>query len=207
MSGSSSSSDFDSDDFTDQNILSLNRQNRNVLNDDRIDLLRLSKTFPDETIFHHFSKNLKADHVSPTWTCFPEYPFTLGLKYPFSDLILNFFLTTKLCFPQLMPMGWRLLHTLDQLNHHFGLDIGIPEISLMYQLRTHGSSRFVLQRRSGAPILVSRITFNEDEWRNRFFFVKRSSIPHGEILPLKWLPNLSHSSQKKKIAEKESALY
>ncbi|KAL8265414.1 hypothetical protein R6Q59_023544 [Mikania micrantha] len=86
-----------------------------------------------------------------------------------------------------MPMGWRLLHTLDQLNHHFGLEIGIPEISLMYQLRTHGSSHFVLQRRSGAPILVPGITFNEDEWRNRFFFVKRNSIPHGEILPFKWV--------------------
>ncbi|KAL8255338.1 hypothetical protein R6Q59_033559 [Mikania micrantha] len=66
-------------------------------------------------------------------------------------------------------------------------EIGIPEIALMYQLRTHGSSRFALQRRSGAPVLVPGVTLNEDEWRNRFFFVKRSSIPDGELLPLKWV--------------------
>ncbi|KAL8255235.1 hypothetical protein R6Q59_033456 [Mikania micrantha] len=86
-----------------------------------------------------------------------------------------------------MPMGWRLFYTLDQLNQHFGLEIGVPEIALMYQLRTHGSSRFVLQRRSGAPILVPGITLNENEYRNRFFFVKRRSIPSGELLPLKWV--------------------
>ncbi|KAL8199657.1 hypothetical protein R6Q57_013225 [Mikania cordata] len=87
-----------------------------------------------------------------------------------------------------MPMGWRLIYTLDQLNQHFGLEIGVLEIALMYQLRTHGSSRFVLQRRSG---LIPGITLNEYEWRNRFFFVKRRSIPNGELFSLKWVEKAS----------------
>lgn len=111
----------------------------------------------------------------------------LGLTYPFPPLITEFFKTSRLCYPQLSPMGWRLLFTLHRLNQHYGLNIGIPEISMIHQLRTHGFSRFVLQRRPGAPVLVPGITFNEKEWRNRFFFVKRSSIPNGESLPIKWV--------------------
>ncbi|KAL8218000.1 hypothetical protein R6Q57_021373 [Mikania cordata] len=67
-------------------------------------------------------------------------------------------------------MGWRFLYTLDQLNQHIGLEISVPEIALIYQLRTHGSSCFVLQRRSGAPIVVLASKFEsivvEEESRN-----------------------------------------
>ncbi|KAL8208836.1 hypothetical protein R6Q57_008248 [Mikania cordata] len=88
-----------------------------------------------------------------------------------------------------MPMGWRLLVTLHRLNQKYGLRIGVLEISFVYQLRTHGYSRFLLQRISGAPVLVHGITMNNEEWRNKFFFVKRSSIsgrvPRFESLAVK----------------------
>lgn len=118
--------------FQDLGILSFNDQNTNIFDDSKIELLELSKRFPANIVFHVFDPLLKADHVSETWVCFPEYPFTLGLSYPFPDLILDFFKLTGLSFPQLMPMASRLLFTIDWLNHNFGLDIDLPELSLFY---------------------------------------------------------------------------
>ncbi|KAL8199461.1 hypothetical protein R6Q57_013029 [Mikania cordata] len=79
---------------------------------------KLSQAFPKETIFRRFDPALKADHSSPTWICFLGYPFSLGLSFPFPFLLrfLSFFLITRLCYLQLMPMGWRLLVSLHRLN-------------------------------------------------------------------------------------------
>ena len=186
VNGNTSSSD-DNSNFRDLGILPFDDQNTNVFDESHIQLLKLSKSFPDNAVFHHYDPLLKADHASDKWVCFPEYPFTLGLRNPFPDLIMDFFELTGLCFPQLMPMAWRLLFTIDRLNHNFGVNIGLPGLSLVYQLRTHGHSRFVLQRRSDRVALVPNVTMNENERRNKFFFVKRSSIPGGSLLPVSWV--------------------
>ncbi|KAC9540714.1 hypothetical protein E3N88_45661 [Mikania micrantha] len=185
MSNSISSSE--ASDFIDQKVLPYTDQNACIFDDDHIEVMQVSQAFPEETVFRRYNPALKADHSSSKWVCFPEYPFSLGLSFLFPTLISEFFRITRLCYPQLMPMGWRLLVTLHRLNHRFGLKIGVPEISSVYQLRTHGYSRFLLQRRTGAPLLVHGITMNEDEWRDKFFFVKRSSIPRGISLPVNWL--------------------
>ncbi|KAD7477442.1 hypothetical protein E3N88_00580 [Mikania micrantha] len=178
MSNSISS---EASDFVDQNVLPYTDQNACIFDDDHIEVMQSSRAFSEETVFRRYDPALKADHSSNKWVCFPEYPFSLGLSFPFPTLISEFFRITRLCYPQLMPMDWRLLVTLHKLNHKYGLNIGVAEISSSYQLRTHGYSRFLLHRRPGAPILVHGVTMNEEEWRDKFFFVKRSSIP-GEFL-------------------------
>ena len=69
---------FDDDsDFWDLGILPFDDQNTNVFDDSQIKLLK--KSFPENAVFHAFDPLIKADHVSDTCICFPEYPFTLGL--------------------------------------------------------------------------------------------------------------------------------
>ncbi|KAD3336742.1 hypothetical protein E3N88_32261 [Mikania micrantha] len=184
---SHSSSPSEASQFLDQNILPCTGQNACTFDDDHIKVMQLSQAFPEETVFLRYDPALKADHSSSKWVCFPEYPFSLGLSFPFPTLISEFFRITRLCYPQLMPMSWRLLITLHKLNHKYGFKIGVAKISSSYQLRTHGYSRFLLQRRTNSPLLVHGITMNEDEWRDKFFFVKRSSIPRGISLPVSWL--------------------
>ena len=174
-------------DFTDLEILEHDPKNDNALDDSQLDISKSGNRFPSSVIFLDFDPTLKSDRVSKTWVCFPEYPFNLGLSYPFPPLITEFFKITKLCFPQLMPMGWRLLISLISLNQKYGLNIGIPEIAYVYILRTHGSSRFVFHRKSDKKALIVTLSLTEPEWRSRFFFVKRSSIPDGESLPIPWV--------------------
>ena len=54
--------------------------------------------FPEGTEIRPYDPKVKSDLISPTWIAFPEYPFTLGLKYSFSGLIAEFFETTKISY-------------------------------------------------------------------------------------------------------------
>jgi hypothetical protein len=121
--------------------------------------------------------HVRSDFISATWVCFLAYPFTIGFKYPFPAFVSTFFETTGLSYAQAMSVVWRILHVLNHLVEDLGLDIRIFDLATLYNLRTYGSSRYVLQliRKDVCPVL--KATKNEDSWKNKFFFVRRESIP------------------------------
>ncbi|KAJ0780691.1 hypothetical protein HanPI659440_Chr06g0240581 [Helianthus annuus] len=120
------------------------------------------------------------------WLCFLAFPFTLGLRFLFSDFIMDFFCTTGLSFSQIMPMVWRVLVILDRIKNNHLPDLCVNDLPVVYRLRSHRSSRFLLYSTSKNPLIL-RATQNEEEWKTKFFFVKRSSIPGGKSFPVKWL--------------------
>ncbi|KAD4586065.1 hypothetical protein E3N88_23666 [Mikania micrantha] len=75
---SHSSSPSEASDFFDQNILPCTDQNACTFDDDHVEVMQLSRAFPEETIFRRYDPALKADHSSTKWVCFPEYSFSLG---------------------------------------------------------------------------------------------------------------------------------
>jgi hypothetical protein len=85
-----------------------------------------------------------------------------------------------------MPVVWRILYVLNHLVEDHSLDIRNFDLATLYNLRTHNSSRFVLQliRKDVYPVL--KATKNEDSWKNNFFFVRKESIPGGPDLPPRW---------------------
>ena len=99
---------------------------------------------------------LKADLISPNWIAFPEYPFTLGLKYPFPGIISEFYKVTGLSFIQAMPIIWRVLYWINQLNQSKKLNIGVEEVASFYDLSTYGSCRFLFKVKPGHNHLVLR---------------------------------------------------
>lgn len=44
-----------------------------------------------------------------------------------------------------MPIVWRILFWIDKLNQSKDLDIGLAELSHMYDLATFGNSHFLLR--------------------------------------------------------------
>ncbi|MFS7978357.1 putative mRNA splicing factor SYF2 [Helianthus anomalus] len=59
-------------------------------------------------------------------------------------------------------------------------------LPIAYHLQSRGFSRFLLFSTS-KDHLILKASKNEDEWRRKFFFVKRDSIVKGVNLPMKWL--------------------
>jgi hypothetical protein len=86
-----------------------------------------------------------------------------------------------------MPMVWKILANVDLLNEASGLDIGLPELAYMYNIRSHGSCRYLFQIKSSQMHPVLKAPQNETDWKGKFFFVKRSSIPDAASLPHKWV--------------------
>ncbi|MFS7955567.1 hypothetical protein Hanom_Chr07g00644171 [Helianthus anomalus] len=85
-----------------------------------------------------------------------------------------------------MSMLWRVLFTLEQIIEHESIDIVLSELSHMYNLVSHGSHRFLFKHKPQQPHPLLKVTKNNTNWRNQFFFVRRDSIPNGNHLPKKW---------------------
>ncbi|KAM0064629.1 hypothetical protein Hdeb2414_s0003g00105241 [Helianthus debilis subsp. tardiflorus] len=96
--------------------------------------------FPDGTIFRPFDSSTKSDCVSDTWVTFLASPFQIGFTYPFPVLTQGFLTLTGLCYIQAMPMVWRVLYTLEHIIEQEGIDIGMSELSQLYNLVSHGST-------------------------------------------------------------------
>ncbi|KAJ0726042.1 hypothetical protein HanPI659440_Chr12g0465761 [Helianthus annuus] len=148
--------------------------------------LKTSGIFPEGTVFRPFDREIRSDMVSNEWLCFNAFPFTLGLRFPFPDFITEFFHITKISFSQTMPMLWRVLLVLDRIKNAHISERSVHGLPLAYWLRCHGSCRFLFYSTSSDPLIL-RATRNEEEWKSKFFFVKRSSIPNGAEYPVKWL--------------------
>ncbi|MFS7920841.1 hypothetical protein Hanom_Chr03g00229501 [Helianthus anomalus] len=118
--------------------------------------------------------------------CFLAYHFSIGIWYPFPTFISRFFELAGLSYAQTMPMVWRVLVTLDQIKSRHIPDLCIEDLPIAYRLRSHGSSIFLLFSSSKDPLIL-KASKNKDEWRRKFFFVKRDSIVKGVDLPMKWL--------------------
>ncbi|MFS7945179.1 hypothetical protein Hanom_Chr06g00521121 [Helianthus anomalus] len=181
----SSSGDF-APTFTTQNLLKNPEQE--ICSFDNVDIaaLRSSGDFPDGVIFQPFDRDLRSDVPSSEWICFLAFPFTLGLRFPFSDFITKFFRTTGLSFSQTMPMVWRVLIVLDRIKKNHIPDLCVNDIPIVYRIRSHGSIRFLFYSTSN-NLLILKATRNEEKWKNKIFFVKRDYIPDGDSFPVKWL--------------------
>ena len=86
-----------------------------------------------------------------------------------------------------MPVIWRILYWIDFLNEKNEMKIGVNELASVYDLKTHGSSRFLFKLKTGRNRLVLKSKQNDGPWKEQFFFVKRKSIPNGEELLAEWI--------------------
>ena len=83
-------------------------------------------------------------------------------------------------------MIWRVLYTLERIIEQEGIDLGMAELAEMYDLTTFGSCRYLLKRKAGEDHPVLKVTKNDTNWKRRFFFVRRDTIPDGKDLPKEW---------------------
>ena len=85
-----------------------------------------------------------------------------------------------------MPMIWRVLYTFERIIEQEGIDLGMAELAALYDLTTFGSHRYLLKRKAGEDHPVLKVTKNDTNWKRRFFFVRRDSLPNGNDLPKEW---------------------
>ncbi|MFS7911723.1 hypothetical protein Hanom_Chr02g00121461 [Helianthus anomalus] len=182
----SCSSDDSPPTFTPQNLLQYPKKEVCTFDNAYLSALCSSGIFQDGIVFRPYDQDLRSDASSREWLCFLAFPFTLGLRFPLSDFIMDFFRTTGLSFSQTMPMLWQVLVVLDRIKNTHVPKLYVNDLPIVYRLRSHGSSRFLFYSTTNNP-LVLRATRNKEIWETKFFFVKRSLIPCGENFLVEWL--------------------
>ncbi|KAF5777074.1 hypothetical protein HanXRQr2_Chr12g0531381 [Helianthus annuus] len=147
---------------------------------------RIRHCFPADAVFKSLTSTALSDFVSDTWVIFPATPFTIGYSYPFPAFTQSFFSLTGISYIQAMPMIWRVLYTFERIIEQEGIDLGMAELAELYDLTTFGSHRYLLKRKAGEDHPVLKVTKNDTNWKRRFFFVRRDSLPDGNDLPKEW---------------------
>ncbi|MFS7952636.1 hypothetical protein Hanom_Chr07g00609201 [Helianthus anomalus] len=153
---------------------------------------------------------MKSDCIFDTWFIFPATPFLIGFFYHFHAFTQSFFTLTGMCYIQAMPMMWIVLHTLENIIEQEDVELGMSELSQMYNLVSHGSHRFLFKHKPGQPHPILKTTKNDTHWRNQFFFVRRDSIPDGKDLPKKWITqaiSISHIQETPATKERLAAFW
>ncbi|KAJ0450108.1 hypothetical protein HanHA300_Chr15g0552731 [Helianthus annuus] len=147
---------------------------------------RIRHCFPADAVFKSFTPTALSDFTSDTWVIFPATPFIIGYSYPFPAFTQSFFSLTGISYIQAMPMIWRVLYTFERIIEQKGIDLGMAELTALYDLTTFGSHRYLLKRKAGEDHPVLKVTKNDTNWKRRFFFVRRDSLPGGNDLPKEW---------------------
>ncbi|KAJ0880380.1 hypothetical protein HanRHA438_Chr10g0462451 [Helianthus annuus] len=83
-------------------------------------------------------------------------------------------------------MMWRVLYTLESIIEQAYIELGMSELAELYNLVSHGSHRYLFKHKPGDAHPILKTTKNDTNWKKRFFFIRRNSIPDGKDLPLKW---------------------
>ncbi|KAJ0766173.1 hypothetical protein HanPI659440_Chr08g0312451 [Helianthus annuus] len=167
-----------------QGIIKDSPMERCCFSDAHVDKIRYC--FPANAVFKSFDPTALSDFVSDVWVAFPATPFAIGYSYPFPDFTQSFFSLTGISYIQAMPMIWRVLYTFERIIEQEGIDLGMAELAEFYDLTTFGSHRYLLKRKAGEDHPIFKVTKNDTNWKRRFFFVKRDSIPDGKDLPKEW---------------------
>ncbi|KAM0062378.1 hypothetical protein Hdeb2414_s0004g00147461 [Helianthus debilis subsp. tardiflorus] len=130
---------------------------------------------------------MNSDCVSESWVSFPATPFLIGFRYPFPTFTQSLFTLMSMCYIQAMPMMWRVLYTLETIIEQEGREIGMSELSRLYNLVTHGSHRFLYKHKPSDSHPILKTTKNDTHWKTHFFFVRKDSILDRKDLPKKWI--------------------
>ncbi|KAF5803197.1 hypothetical protein HanRHA438_Chr06g0277831 [Helianthus annuus] len=120
--------------FVQQNLLKNPEKEICAFDNADIAALRASGAFPDKAIIRPFDRTIRSDVSSGEWICFSAYPFSLGLRYPFPEFMMQVFRKTGLSFSQMMPMVWRVLIVLNQIKALHVPNICIEDIPIAYRL-------------------------------------------------------------------------
>ncbi|MFS8007906.1 hypothetical protein Hanom_Chr14g01266501 [Helianthus anomalus] len=140
--------------FVNQNLLKHPEKEVRSFDNANINALRTTGAFSDTAIIHPFDRSIRSDVSSEEWICFSSYPFSLGLRYPFPEFIMQIFRITSLCFAQTMPMVWKVLIMLNNIKTLHVPDLCMEDLPLAYRLRSHGNSRFLLFSTSSNPLIL-----------------------------------------------------
>ena len=145
--------------------------------------------FPTGTVVVLPEVGDRADAQKPGWVCFYTYPFKVGHVFPFSPLVQSVLRAFGVSPGQMMPQFWRVLRGIDETMKRNHLPFDLEDLLYSYFVNQSGPGRFVLQLKHQMSALVHCTQTNENDWGNKFFFVRLDSLGDADygFLSPRWI--------------------
>ncbi|KAK2659154.1 hypothetical protein Ddye_005687, partial [Dipteronia dyeriana] len=142
--------------------------------DDDIDTLRTLYGIPDDVKLRGAKEHERVDWEIPGWTCFYEYNFHQGFRFPVPLLTRRLLVLYQIAHGQLIPNSWRILISLTVLREKYGINFGLGSLLHNYYLKENVSEKgqFSPILRFNVTQLTTNLTTNDQRWKNTFFFAK-----------------------------------
>ncbi|XP_074293705.1 uncharacterized protein LOC141620839 [Silene latifolia] len=122
----------------------------------------------------------KANLVSPGWFCIFEWAFKAGCKLPFTPLMIDTIRAMEVSPFQIMPMVWKLVHSIENLCAKHNLVITINDIKAVYHMKNPVDGRFNLRIKSKMSPLITNLDSGDDKnWAKTFLFVRTETLGSG----------------------------
>ncbi len=145
--------------------------------------------FPTGTVVVLPEVGDRADAQKPGWVCFYTYPFKVGHVFPFSPLVQSVLRVFGVSPGQMMPQFWRVLRGIDETMKRNHLPFDLEDLLYSYFVNQSGPGRFALQLKHQMSALVHCTQTNENDWGNKFFFVRLDSLGDADygFLSPRWI--------------------
>lgn len=144
---------------------------------------------------------------------FIVFSFSIGLSFPFRELISNFFSITRFSFAQIKPMIFHVLFWVIHLNNSKNIDLGLYCISIVYDLQPFYSSQiiFKITPRQIHLVLITFFFEDGDSWHVprvgviifRFFNISFLNNNPSFLFYQKQFPSMRNCYHLKKMLRKK----
>ena len=120
--------------------------------------------------------NQCADKMVQGWAALHMYPFYLGFRLPFPELVMSFLQTYKLPLSQLHPQVWQILYIFSNMSKTFNVKVDVGVVMNTYNISVGDIGVISLGKKEGVhPFLWDVNTDVEELWTSKFFFVNVES--------------------------------
>ena len=104
---------------------------------------------------------------------FYEYPFKIGLRWPYSPLAKAFMSHFEIAPRELMPQFWRVLQVIERVTKDWDSHFDVTDLLTAYVVKPDKHHRYNLfSRARGDKILVQNTQVNDREWKVRYAFAR-----------------------------------
>ena len=133
-----------------------------------LERIRTIYGIPEEYQLRVPHKKERADWKSPGWVCFYEVAFVAGFRFPFPNLIREFFAYFGISPSQVLPNVWRTL---------------LAVFSYFLKEHDYEKGRYTLYRRRGRENLIVELSMSDKMWKNDYFFISDDCLENREGEP------------------------
>ena len=147
-----------------------------VIREEDLEVIRVKAGFPAGVKFRIPDEGEGPEDCPLDSVVFYSYPFSIGFKFPFSEMVRDLLIALEVSPGQVTPSFWRLFKHLEEKTSESVEPLSLAEVMSCYSARMVVTGRVILRIMPGRPKLILESSISDKDWKRLLFFVKKASL-------------------------------